>query len=45
MLQNAHTIFKNAYNNPQLMWAFQAVLAVKRETRFNAEGRKVKINF
>jgi len=39
-----HEIFKNAYNNPQLMWAFQAVLAVKRETRFNAEGRKVKIN-
>ena len=39
-----HEIFKNAYNNPQMMWAFQAVLAVKRETRFNNEGRKVKIN-
>ena len=25
------------------MWAFQAVLRVQRETRFNAEGRKVKI--
>ena len=38
-----YEIFKEAINNPNMMWAFQAVLRVQRETRFNAEGRKVKI--
>ena len=36
-------VFKPAYKNPNLLWAFQAVQRVKRETRFNKEGRKVKV--
>ena len=36
-------IFAPAYKNPNLLWAFQAVQRVKRETRFNKEGRKVKV--
>ena len=36
-------IFKEAYKNSSLLDAFQAVLRVKRETRFNQEGRKTKI--
>ena len=36
-------VFKPAYENPNLLWAFQAVMRVKRETRFNREGRKVKV--
>ena len=36
-------IFKEAYKNSSLLDAFQAVLRVKRETRFNKEGRKTKI--
>ena len=31
-----------AFENPQLMWAFQAVRIAKREKRFNAEGKPVK---
>ena len=38
-----YEIFKEAINNPNMLWAFQAVLRVQRETRFDAEGRKVKI--
>ena len=36
-------VFKPAYENPNLLWAFQSVMRVKRETRFNREGRKVKV--
>ena len=36
-------VFKPAFKNPNLLWAFQAVQRVKRETRFNKEGRKVKV--
>jgi len=36
-------IFAPAYKQPNLLWAFQAVMRVKRETRFNKEGRKVKV--
>ncbi len=38
-----YEIFRDAFDNPNMLWAFQAVLRVKRETRFNKEGRKVKI--
>ena len=31
-----------AFENPQLMWAFQAVRIAKREKRFDAEGKPVK---
>ena len=38
-----YEIFKDSFDNKNMLWAFQAVLRVKRETRFDAEGRKVKI--